>query len=99
MFYEVTREKFASIVNPEPCRSGKTRVTVLVILCLLEWIFIGANKDDKILIISPLTSPPRSMRHSLHLIDIFILSESSKSFVMGFRQSRKILLFSGRCKM
>ena len=59
MFYEVTRENFASIVNPEPCRSGKTRVTVLVILCLLEWIFIGANKDGrilKILIISPLTA-------------------------------------------
>ena len=59
MLYEVTRENFASIVNPEPCRSGKTRVTVLVILCLLEWIFIGANKDgriQKILIISPLTA-------------------------------------------
>ena len=57
MLYEVTRENFASIVNPEPCRSGKTRVTVLVILCLLEWILkIGANTDGKILIISPLTA-------------------------------------------
>ncbi len=54
MLYEVTRENFASIVNPEPCRSGKTRVTVLVILCLLEWI-VGAD-DGKILIISPLTA-------------------------------------------
>ena len=57
MLYEVTRENFASIVNPEPCRSGKTRVTVLVILCLLEWILkIGANTNGKILIISPLTA-------------------------------------------
>ena len=54
MLYEVTRENFASIVNPEPCRSGKTRVTILVILCLLEWI-VGAD-DGKILIISPLTA-------------------------------------------
>jgi superfamily II DNA or RNA helicase len=54
MLHEVTRENFASIVNPEPCRSGKTRVTVLVILCLLEWILKANN--GKILIISPLTA-------------------------------------------
>jgi len=54
MLYEVTRENFASIVNPEPCRSGKTRVTILVILCLLEWI-VGTD-DGRILIISPLTA-------------------------------------------